>query len=352
MPNAALARAVLERMTREDQEDRRAASPTVLDPRGTASGTGHEPDYRPARMYVEDWVAHLSNYVLRPHGWASMGTEWFRTEDAARTGLDISQFDAARLFGRDLLPEQVVAALDQLADGSPTVDWEVAHAAAYGLADGDFSAAAAWEARRVWGVTHDLLVDGTRRSGTRGISPAAMRFIVAGWDDVREPGEPRGFWRDDRGTWTTAAGHRYVPRLAEAAVVHPGSLQGCDDARRILGDLNCTPVSPYGDRRLHHLIVTAAKLPELAVSPHISTTNTPDPQTVYTYLGTTWPPLASDACQRCRRVGFLARATEWPGCPAFCIDCHETLHTWQAQAGHQCVDGCPQPVDHTGLCFP
>ncbi|MET9778602.1 hypothetical protein ABZ023_30860 [Streptomyces sp. NPDC006367] len=339
-------------MTQEDQEARGAADLTVLDPHEAASGTGHEPDYRPATMYVEHWAAHLSNYVLRPDGWASKGAARLPIKDAARTGLDISQSDAARLFCNDLLPEQVIAALDQLADGTPTVDWEVAHAAAYGLADGDFAVAAAWEARRVWGVTHDLLIDGTRHSGTRGISPAAMRFIVAGWDDAREPGEPRGFWRDDRGTWTTAAGHRYVPRLAEAAVVHPSSIRGRDDARRILGDLNCTPVSPYGDRRLHHLIVPAARLPELAASPHITTNNTPDPQTVYTYLGTTWPPLASDVCQRCRRVGFLARATEWAGHPAFCIDCHETLHTCQARAGHQCLDGCPQPVDHVGLCFP
>ncbi|QDN54280.1 hypothetical protein [Streptomyces sp. S1D4-20] len=353
MPNTALARAVLEYMTREDPVEISAADSAVLEPDGTDPDTGCESDCQSTAKHVDDWVAHLSNYTLRPGGGAVRGAARFRTGDAARTELGISQFDAARLFGRDLLQEQVVAALDQLADGAPTVDWEVAHSAAYGLADGDFSAGAAWEARRVWGITHDLLVDGTRRSGARGISSPAMRFIVAGWDDAREPGEPRGFWRDDRGTWTTtaAAGHRYVPRLDEAAVVHPGSIRGRDDARRILGDLNYTPVAPFGDRRLEHLIVPAAKLRELLASPQVSTPNTPDPQTVYTYLGATWPPLTGDACQRCRSVGFLARATEWTGHPAFCTDCHETLRTWQAQVGHQCVDGCPQPVDHTGLCI-
>jgi len=125
-----------------------------------------------------------------------------------------------------------------------------------------------------------------------------------------------------------------------------------DEIRRIVGALNVTPVAPYGDRRLHHVIVPAAHIPELAASPHIGTTRTPAAETICTYLGVSWPPLTGDACQRCGSVGFLAHATQWTGRPAFCTDCHETLHTREAEAGHQCADGCPQSVDHTGLCFP
>jgi hypothetical protein len=63
------------------------------------------------------------------------------------------------------------------------------------------------------------------------------------------------------------------------------------------------------------------------------------------------PSPAGDTCQRCGGIGFLARATEWVSAPALCTDCHERLETQQARDGHECRDGCPQPVDHTGLCF-
>ncbi|MFF8786765.1 hypothetical protein [Streptomyces sp. NPDC015125] len=64
------------------------------------------------------------------------------------------------------------------------------------------------------------------------------------------------------------------------------------------------------------------------------------------------PSLISDACQRCGGTGFLALATEWANAPALCTDCHEALDTQQARDGHQCLDGCPRPADHTGLCIP
>ncbi|MFD3422080.1 hypothetical protein [Streptomyces decoyicus] len=67
---------------------------------------------------------------------------------------------------------------------------------------------------------------------------------------------------------------------------------------------------------------------------------------------TAYPPLAPDACHRCGGIGFLAHATEWASAPALCIDCHATLGTQQARDGRQCLDGCPQPVSHTGLCRP
>ncbi|MFE0774855.1 hypothetical protein [Streptomyces sp. NPDC058861] len=67
---------------------------------------------------------------------------------------------------------------------------------------------------------------------------------------------------------------------------------------------------------------------------------------------TAHPSQAPDACHRCGGIGFLARATEWVSNPALCVDCHEALGTQQARDGHQCLDGCPQPPSHTGLCRP
>ncbi|WP_439681539.1 hypothetical protein [Embleya sp. MST-111070] len=81
-------------------------------------------------------------------------------------------------------------------------------------------------------------------------------------------------------------------------------------------------------------------------------TGRPLPGALITSLvSTDRPSQADDTCLRCGGVGFLARATEWFGTPALCTDCHETLDTQQARDGHQCLDGCPQPVNHTGLCF-
>lgn len=352
MPNAALARRtrdqIINQPSTHDQKDWMTGPDLRLAP-------DSEPD-SDTTLCTAGWAAHFSGHTLvndAESGFTARKDGQIRdVADAAREALEISEQDAAGLFDEDILPEQTVAALDQLADGAPSIEWEVAYAAAYSLADGDFSGAGAWEARRAWGITHDLLVNGSRRSGTYGISATAMRFIVAGWHDAREPAEPSTFWRDDLGVWTTAAGHRYVPRLAEAAVVYPGNMRASDDIRRVVGTLNLTPVAPYGDRRLHHIIVPAIHLPELAASPHVGTTGTPAVETVYTYLGVSWPPLTGDACQRCGSTGFLARATQWTGSPAFCIACHETLRTQEAQAGHQCADGCSQPVDHTGLCRP
>ncbi|MBZ3904478.1 hypothetical protein [Streptomyces griseiscabiei] len=68
---------------------------------------------------------------------------------------------------------------------------------------------------------------------------------------------------------------------------------------------------------------------------------------------TVHPPLDTDACHRCGGIAFLARAAEWVSTPpALCVDCHEALGTQQARDGHQCLDGCPQPASHTGLCRP
>ena len=213
MPNAALARRVRDQITNgpgtHDQSDWMTGPVLHLDPdRVPGCDT---------TLCAAGWAAHFSGHTLAND--AESGVTAHKdgqirdVADAARDVLGITDEDATGLFHEDTLPEQVIAALDQLADGAPGIDWEVAHAAAYSLADGDFSGAAAWEARRVWGITHDLFVNGTRRSGTCGISASAMRFIVAGWDDAREPGEPRRVWRDDRGVWTTAVGRRYVPRL-------------------------------------------------------------------------------------------------------------------------------------------
>ncbi|MEE1786927.1 hypothetical protein PUR71_29080 [Streptomyces sp. SP17BM10] len=69
-------------------------------------------------------------------------------------------------------------------------------------------------------------------------------------------------------------------------------------------------------------------------------------------FSTAHPPLDPDACHRCGGIGFLANATELAGAPALCVDCHETLDTQQARDGHPCLDGCPLPIDHTGLCRP
>ncbi|MEU1827179.1 hypothetical protein ABZ502_32725 [Streptomyces abikoensis] len=347
MPNATLARYILDSiLTHPDQYDQSAwfTSDHLLTPDA-------EPECG-TTLCVAGWAAHLSGYTLVHDGWptAIKDGEHVSVDRAAELALNISPYDAAVLFHGDLLPEQAIAALDQLADGAPQIDWECANAAAYGLADGDFSAAAEQKARGVWGITHDLIVDGVRRTGSRGIAPTAMRFIVAGWEDDREPGSARAFWRDELGVWTTAGGRRYVPRLTDAAVVYPGSMQGTDDTRRIVGSYNMTSVAPFGSRRLHYAIVPAAKLPELAASPDIRTVDTPAPERVYSYLNTSWPPLENDVCQRCRAVGFLSRATEWPGRPAFCVDCHDTLRTAEAIAGHQCVDNCPQAVGHDGLC--
>ncbi|MFJ5120865.1 hypothetical protein [Kitasatospora sp. NPDC088548] len=63
-------------------------------------------------------------------------------------------------------------------------------------------------------------------------------------------------------------------------------------------------------------------------------------------------PPTEDACQKCGGVDFLARASELAGAPALCTGCHEKIGTAQAADGHQCVDGCPRPVDHSGLCLP
>lgn len=273
--------------------------------------------------------------------------------DAARDALAINEEDADALLDAGILPEQLIAALDQLADGASTINWEAAYAAAYTLEDGDFNIAAKHQARRrVWGVTHDLVVDGTRRSGTLGIPAGVMQFIVAGWvDDCLAAGGEPGFWRDERGTWRTSRSSLYVPRLDEAAVIYPGSMQGTADALAILGTRELTWVGQIGDRRLHHAIVPADKLEALGQSEHIRTHGTPLPETVYTYLHTSWPRLTDDTCQRCGTVAFLARATDWPGAPALCTDCHEALGTAQAAAGHQCADGCPHHVDHTGLCL-
>lgn len=348
MPNAALARSVLDRIIASpDQCDQS----TWLD--GGAPQLAH--DQVPVcgtTLCVGGWAAHFAGYTLSQNG-----TGFFAVKDgirvpvqrAALSALAITEDDGLQLFDEDLLPEQAKAALDQLADGAPHINWESANAAAYSLADGDFSRSAEHESHRAWGITHDLIIDGSRRSGTLGITPTAMRFIVAGWNDDRESGDAQTFWRDERGIWTTAAGHRYVPRLADATVIYPASMQGSEDARRITGARELTWVGPLGDR-LRYVIAPADNRPELADSRHIRTHETPEPETVHSYLGTSWPLRDRDACRRCGGIGFLARATEWPGRPAFCIDCHDTLRTAQAASGHQCADACPQPVDHTGLC--
>ncbi|WP_411098735.1 hypothetical protein [Streptomyces sp. x-45] len=274
--------------------------------------------------------------------------------DAAHDALGISEEDAAALLDADLLPEQLLAALDQLSDGAAAINWEAAYAAAYDLEDGDFSVAAEHQARRrVWGVAHDLITDGTRRSGRRGLPASVMQFIVAGWvDDCLTSGREPTFWRDERGIWRTSNGAMYAPRLTEAAVIYPGSMQGTEDALAALGASDLTWVGVLGDRRLRHVIVPADKLSVLSQSAHIRTLGTPPPDTVYTYLHTSWLRTSGDVCQRCGTVAFLARATDWPGAPALCPDCHEAMRTAQAAAGHQCADGCAQPVDHTGLCLP
>lgn len=61
-----------------------------------------------------------------------------RPIDDARDALGISEEDAAAVLDAGLLPEQLMAALDQLSDGASTINWEAAYAAAYGLEDGDF----------------------------------------------------------------------------------------------------------------------------------------------------------------------------------------------------------------------
>ncbi|MYT22077.1 hypothetical protein GTW69_17550, partial [Streptomyces sp. SID7760] len=131
-----------------------------------------------------------------------------RPIDDVRDALGISKEDAAALLDAGLLPEQLMAALDQLSDGAAAINWEAAHAAAYGLEDGDFSVTAEHQARRrVWGVTHDLITEGTRRSGSRGIPASAMQFIVAGWvDDCLTREQEPTFWRDERGIWRTSNG--------------------------------------------------------------------------------------------------------------------------------------------------
>ncbi|MFI1225988.1 MULTISPECIES: hypothetical protein [Streptomyces] len=274
--------------------------------------------------------------------------------DIARDALGISEEDAGALLDAGLLTKQLTAALDQLSDGASTINWEAAYAAAYGLEDGDFSVVAEHQARRrVWGITHDLIIDGTRRSGSRGLPSGVMQFIVAGWmDDCLASGRVPTFWRDERGVWRTSNGAVYAPRLAEASVIYPGSMQGTEDALAALGVSELTWVGVLGDRRLHHAIVPADKLSALDQSGHIRTHGTPPPNTVYTYLHTSWLRTSGDTCQRCGAVAFLARATDWPGTPALCPDCHEAMRTTQAAAGHQCTDGCTQPVDHTGLCLP
>ncbi|MFF2228338.1 hypothetical protein ACFVV7_34030 [Streptomyces globisporus] len=308
-----------------------------------------------ARRLRDQLAAHPAPQA--PQSWLTAHLP--RTEDTdhpldvARDALGISEKDAAALLDADLLPEQLIAALDQLSDGAPAINWEVAYAAAYGLEDGDFSVTAEHQARRrVWGVTHDLITDGTRRSGSRGLPPGVMQFIVAGWvEDCLGSGWEPAFWRDERGVWRTANGDVYAPRLTEAAVIYPGSMQGTDDALAILGTSELTWVGVLGDRRLHHAIVPLDKLSALGRSRHIRTHGTPAPDTVYTYLHTSWLRVTGDTCQRCGTVAFLARATDWPGSPALCPDCHEAMRTAQAAAGHQCADGCTQPVDHTGLCL-
>ncbi|MFI1203546.1 hypothetical protein ACH4VR_29640 [Streptomyces sp. NPDC020883] len=345
MPNADLARSTLARiLARPDQHDQG----------GWLAGVDElAPDTEPdchTTLCAGGWVAHLSGYTLFKGALAFKDGTWRAVQDVARQALGISHNDASRLFAADRLPEQVIAALDQLADGAPHIDWESAHAAC-NLADVAASAYAYGQARRrVWPLTHDLYIDGARRSGARGITPTAMRVIVAGWEDDHTPGQDPRAWRDERGIWTTASGHRYVPRLAEAAVIYPGSMNGSDDARRVIGVPDLTWVAPLGSRRLHYVIAPADKVAEFAGSRHVRTLDTPAPDTVYTYLGTTWPPLEGDACQRCRNTGFLTHADTWPGRPAFCATCHHTLRT--NTASHDCAPTCPKQPGHTGLCHP
>lgn len=95
-----------------------------------------------------------------------------------------------------------------------------------------------------------------------------MQFIVAGWvDGCLTSGREPTFWRDERGIWRTSHGTLYAPRLAEAAVIYPGSMRGTEDALAALGASELTWVGVLGDRRSPpELAVRHWCLPEPAAS--------------------------------------------------------------------------------------
>lgn len=345
MPNAALARAILDKIaenpTRYDQ-DTWLGGPADRLPAGTDPGAGTTLD-------IAAWAAHLTGHTLHRCALVTTATaepdDLRLVDDVGREVLGLDQRDAARLFTR-CESAQALAALDQLADGAPAIHWETA-GAFHPYAREPYTPAERQQAGGVWGITHDLTIDGVRRSGAAGIPAVVMRRIAASWATTIS--STAGPWRDERGIWTCADGRRYTPRLSEAAVVYTGSMRAASEARAVLGTPHLTAVAGVGNWRLVHTIVPAGKVAELIASGHTSLSGL-GADDVYSYLGTTWPPLAGDACQRCGETGFLARAARWPASPAFCVTCHELLRTEEAGHGHQCADGCPHAVDHTGLC--
>ncbi|MEV6680684.1 hypothetical protein AB0N09_28040 [Streptomyces erythrochromogenes] len=347
MPNAPLAGAILaaiaESHARYDQ-DTWLSGPADHLPTDTDPGADTTLD-------IAAWAAHLTGHTLHRSALITTATAGEKdarlVDDVGRRALGLGRQDAVRLFTRSERA-QALAALGQLADGAPAIHWETARAFR-SLAREPYTPAERQQAGRVWGITHDLTIDGVRRSGARGIPANVMRHIAASWATTISSAD--GPWRDERGIWTTANGRRYTPRLSDAAVVYPGNMRAGSQARTILGTNDLTAVAGLGNWRLVHILVPAGKAAELTAGGHTSLSGL-HAEDVYSYLGTTWPPLAGDACQRCGETGFLAYATRWPGRPAFCVTCHDRLRTEEAAHGHQCADGCPHPTGHTGLCHP